>query len=56
MQKIEKYILEDIQEIQTIKNCLNYCLHRAREHGKASAGNIKEIEKLRAQFGITKKN
>jgi len=48
-----EYILEE-KDITTIKHCLNYCAHRAEDHGKRKAGNILEINRLRQEFGIIK--
>ena len=52
MDKEIKFILEDKDEINTIKNCLNYCVHRIREHDKDQAGDIKIIQKLRRDMGV----
>ena len=50
------YTLEDKQEIATIKNCLNYCIHRIRKHGKTDKFlNEEVIENLRHDFGIFEK-
>lgn len=52
MKKTTKYILEDKQEIETIKYCLNYCVHRKREHNKLPFLRTEVLENLRRDMGI----
>jgi len=52
--KKTEYTLEDI-DINIIKDCLNYCWHRAVKHNTPMSGKEDEINRLREQFGIINK-
>jgi hypothetical protein len=47
-----EYILDDQTEIALIKDCLNYCWHRATQHRTPMSGKEEKINGLRRQFGI----
>lgn len=52
-----EYILDEMEhlpEINLIKDCLNYCWHRAVKHNTPMSGKEKAINDLRRQFGIIK--
>lgn len=49
-----RYILDE-NDVDNIKWCLNYCYHRRMIHGIQNAGNLKEIQRLREEFGIKNK-
>jgi hypothetical protein len=48
------YTLDEEKEISLIKDCLNYCYHRATKHKTPMTGKEEDINKLRKEFGITK--
>ena len=50
---IVKYTLEE-KDLNTIKECLNYCYHRASQHKTPMTGREDEINRLRKEFGIIK--
>lgn len=50
---ITEWILED-KDVSVIKDCLNYCYHRATQHKKFSVKHFDDIQRLRREFGITR--
>ena len=52
--KIEsfKYVLEE-QDIQTIKECLNYCYHRLTKHKCEAPIDLDKVQRLRSEFGVS---
>ena len=56
MKKIEQneYIFDE-KDIQTIKECLNYCFHRPTKHQCGALINLNEVQRLRSELGITTK-
>jgi len=49
-----EYLLDDQAEINLIKDCLNYCWHRATKHNTPMSGKGQKINDLRRQLGIIK--
>lgn len=45
------YLLEE-QDVKSLKYFVNYCWHRAKKHGKQSAGSLEELNRLREEFEI----
>ena len=39
-------------DVNIIRNCLNYCFHRAYKHGKSIAGDVDQLQRLRKEFEI----
>jgi len=57
MKKKEKIIQSfelELRDIETIKQCLNYCYHRIKKHGKFFEFLFEDIQRLRKEFGIIK--
>jgi len=50
VEKIE-YILED-KDINILKDCLNYCFHRATKHKTPMTGKDNDINRLRQDLDI----
>ncbi len=50
MKKRLTYILDDEKEISLIRECLNYCYHRATQHTCFMTGKEKLIDKLRKEL------
>jgi hypothetical protein len=53
-QIVVHYVLDNQDEINLVKDCLNYCWHRATQHKTPMSGKEKKINELRRQFGIIK--
>jgi hypothetical protein len=47
---IEVFTLDKKSEINLIKDCLNYCYHRATKHKTPMTGKEQKINDLRNQF------
>ena len=46
--KIQAYEISiDKNELQIIKNCLDYCAHRIKEHDKFKQVKLEDLEKIR---------
>ena len=50
---LEEYILEP-RDVAVIKAALDYAHHRMTKHNKYFFANLKDIQRLRREFGIIK--
>jgi len=50
-EEVHSYIIEG-QDLSIIRNAINYAWHRASKHGKAAAGNEKELQRIREELDI----
>lgn len=56
IEKTTKVAELDERDLEVIKHCLNYTVHRIREHHKIIPFlDIKEVERLRREMGIIPK-